>query len=101
MAENDIVATGRRKTAVARVRLQPGGEGSITVNKKPFDSYFCTDVQRAQVQFPLKTVEKLKAVTIKARVDGGGHGGVLKAEGFVLAFAEVGPDVGGGDGKRA
>ena len=41
MSDDIITATGRRKTAVARVQVKPGS-GSITVNDSPFDEYFPT-----------------------------------------------------------
>ena len=51
-----FVATGRRKTAVARVILRPG-EGKITVNHQAFDVYFPSEALRAEVQFPLVHTE--------------------------------------------
>ena len=40
MAIEQFWGTGRRKTSVARVRIIPGGEAGITVNKKPIQEYF-------------------------------------------------------------
>lgn len=71
-AENMIQATGRRKTAVARVRLYENGEGVIVVNDKTLEEYFPRDTLRAKVMRPLLVVDKAKGFTVKARVDGGG-----------------------------
>ena len=50
------LATGRRKTSIARVFLRPGS-GKITVNGRPFDEYFPTDAGRIPAKFPLTVVE--------------------------------------------
>ena len=73
MATNDtIVATGRRKFSIARVRLVPGGDGTISVNERTFEEYFPRDTLRSAVMRPLMLTEKLKGVTILSLVDGGG-----------------------------
>jgi len=57
---NEFLGTGRRKTAIARVRLA-NGSGKITVNGRAFDNYFVLETQRAQASQPLTvtgTVEK-------------------------------------------
>jgi small subunit ribosomal protein S9 len=72
MAENMIQATGRRKTAVARVRLYVDGDGVVVVNDKSLEEYFPRDTLRAKVMRPLLVVDKAKALTIKATVNGGG-----------------------------
>ena len=46
--------TGRRKTAVARVRLIPGGEGAIEINGKKLEEYFTTGIQQIIVNQPLE-----------------------------------------------
>jgi small subunit ribosomal protein S9 len=77
MAETKIteyLGTGRRKTAVARVRLA-SGNGKITVNGRPIENYFLLETQRAIVSQPLiltGTVEKLNA---RINVAGGGPNG--------------------------
>ena len=50
------LATGRRKTATARVFLRPG-KGQITVNNRPFEHYFVNESARAYVKQPLLAVE--------------------------------------------
>ena len=49
------LGTGRRKTAIARVRLIPG-EGNITINKRAFEDYFPLDTMRLIVNQPLEAV---------------------------------------------
>ncbi len=71
MATNMIQATGRRKTAIARVRLIPG-EGPIKVNERNMEDYFPIDVLRMVVERPLLLTEKLKSYTVSGTVDGGG-----------------------------
>ncbi len=66
--------TGRRKSAVARVYLQPG-KGNIVVNGKPVDEFFSRETGRMVVRQPLVLVEKLQDFDIKVNVDGGGESG--------------------------
>ena len=69
-----FVATGRRKTAVARVILRPG-EGKIVVNHQPFTTYFPSEALRAEVQFPLVHTELTGKFDILVNAAGGGiHG---------------------------
>lgn len=75
MATQMIQATGRRKSAVARVRLFPGGDGAIVVNDRPIEDYFPTDQLRGTILKPLLLTEKAKGVTIQSLVDGGGPTG--------------------------
>jgi small subunit ribosomal protein S9 len=68
---DEIIATGRRKTAVARVRLRSGG-GQITVNGRELEAYFPSIKDRALVLGALDEVGKRTAVAISMTVDGGG-----------------------------
>lgn len=73
MAKSEvIVTTGRRKTAIARVRMTPGGEGSIKINDRQMEEYFPRDVLRAAVLRPLLLTDKARLFSIDARLDGGG-----------------------------
>ena len=54
-------ATGRRKTAVARINLVEGS-GTVTVNNQPIDNYFVTSTQRSQALQPLLVTENNKRV---------------------------------------
>lgn len=67
-----IQATGRRKTAIARVRLLNGGDGTITVNERVFEEYFPRDILRTKVLRPLMLTDKQKSVSVKTTVVGGG-----------------------------
>lgn len=67
----DSLGTGRRKTAVARVRVR-AGSGKITVNDRDFDEYFRTDAERRQVIETLDHVGQRDKVDVLIRVDGGG-----------------------------
>ena len=67
----DCLGTGRRKTSVARVRVRPGS-GKITVNDRPFDEYFLTDMERRLVTQTLDHVGHADKVDVLIRVDGGG-----------------------------
>jgi small subunit ribosomal protein S9 len=71
---NDIIATGRRKTAVARVRLR-AGSGVIKVNGRELDAYFPAIKDRELVVGTLAQVGKQTAVNVDIRVDGGGPTG--------------------------
>ena len=68
---NEFLGTGRRKTAIARVRLAPGG-GKITVNGRAFENYFPLDTQRATVSSPLTVTGTADKVDIRVNVGGGG-----------------------------
>ena len=71
---DEIIATGRRKTAVARVRLR-AGKGEITVNGRDLDVYFPAIKDRALVSGALEQVGKRGEVKVSIRVDGGGPTG--------------------------
>jgi small subunit ribosomal protein S9 len=68
------VATGKRKTSIARVILTPG-EGKITVNNRPLDEYFSRERLRTEVQMPLKATGTDNRFDVSANIDGGGIGG--------------------------
>lgn len=67
-------ATGRRKEAVARVRLVPG-TGTVTVNGRPLDVYFPNKVHQQTVLSPLVELGQDDAYDVIARVHGGGTSG--------------------------
>ncbi len=74
MAKSDLIqATGRRKTAIARVWLTPtGGEGKIEVNERGMEEYFPRDVLRAKVLRPLLLTDKLRTCNVSCLINGGG-----------------------------
>jgi small subunit ribosomal protein S9 len=67
-------ATGRRKQAVARVRIRPG-TGVITVNKRPIENYFPSETHRMIVTEPLRLTTLDETYDVDATMDGGGISG--------------------------
>jgi len=65
-------ANGKRKTAVARVKLFLNGAGDITVNDKPINEFFTIPYHHEIIKSPLRLVGHLKTFDIKAVVRGGG-----------------------------
>ncbi|NLF00334.1 MAG: 30S ribosomal protein S9 [Anaerolineales bacterium] len=80
-------AIGRRKAATARVRLYPGGEGTIVVNDRPVEEYFGVLDALASLYGPLKATAMENRFNVSARVDGGGYVG--QADAIVLAIARA------------
>ena len=70
--------TGRRKNAIARVRLIPG-KGQILVNRKPLKEYFPQEIQRIIIKQPLEITETGDKFDIFVRVNGGGNSGQAEA----------------------
>lgn len=75
---NEFLGTGRRKTAVARVRLATG-TGKITVNRRAFDNYFPLETLRAVVIQPLTVAGALEKFDVRVNVAGGGPNGQADA----------------------
>ena len=69
--QQKLYGTGRRKTATARVYLKPGN-GKITVNNRPLDTFFGRETGRMIVRQPLETVQLVSRFDITVQVDGGG-----------------------------
>jgi small subunit ribosomal protein S9 len=74
VSDNQFIATGRRKTATARVILRPG-TGLVRVNGRDIESYFPTDVLRMVVRQPLVLTETTEKFDVVVNVDGGGYTG--------------------------
>ena len=85
----EALGTGRRKTAVARVRLR-AGSGNITINQRPLEEYFPADQDRKAVLEVLDAVGKRGQVDIVVRVTGGGLTGQAGACRMGLARALCG-----------
>ncbi|MEW6033746.1 MAG: 30S ribosomal protein S9 [Chloroflexota bacterium] len=83
--------TGRRKCAVAQVRLLPGS-GTITVNGKPLESFFPRLEHRKAIVEPLKAADRLDKVDVTVKVVGGGCTGQAGAIRHGIARALVGMD---------
>ena len=91
MAETkEFLGTGRRKTAVARVRLA-AGSGKIVVNGRPFENYFPTDTLRTVAVTPLTVTEGAAKYDIRINVNGGGPNGQAGAvrHGIARALLKV------------
>jgi small subunit ribosomal protein S9 len=84
-----VLGTGRRKTAVARVRLIPGGSGQIVINEKPFETYFPGHRDQTDVAAPLDLAGIRKNWDVKARANGGGTTGQAGAMKLAIARAVV------------
>jgi len=94
LAEKPLVqSTGRRKEAVARVRLRPG-TGTITVNKRTLEDYFPSDTHRMVIIEPLRLTSLEEKYDVDATLDGGGvtgQAGALRL-GIARAIIEVEPE---------
>lgn len=87
-ASNVIMATGRRKTAVARIQLVPGA-GKVQVNGREFEDYFTTPAQKTIALMPLQTADSLKKFDVKVKAHGGGLVGQAGALSLALARALI------------
>jgi len=74
VAKVQYYGTGRRKKAVARVRLVPG-EGKITINDRDIDDYFGLETLKVTVRQPLVLTDTLGKFDVIAKVHGGGFTG--------------------------
>ena len=88
MAAVQYYATGRRKTATARVFLRPG-TGAISVNRRAFDAFFPSEALRTQIRQPLVLTESADKFDILATVAGGGVSGQAGAVRLGIARALV------------
>ena len=91
MSEINFSAVGRRKKAVARVRLIPG-EGNITVNKRSLDEYFGLETLKTVVRQPLTLTETAGRFDVVVSVRGGGFTGQAGAIRHGIARALVKAD---------
>ncbi len=82
------LATGRRKTSIARVLITPGA-GKITVNKRGFEDYFPRETDRIMVISPLKFTNLLNKFDIDVTVSGGGLTGQAGAIKMAMSRALV------------
>jgi small subunit ribosomal protein S9 len=85
-------ATGKRKTAIARIWLSPGGDGTIVVNGKPVDEYFERATARMVVRQSLELLEVLDKYNARATVAGGGHSAQAEAMRHGIARALIAED---------
>ncbi|MBO5722462.1 MAG: 30S ribosomal protein S9 [Lentisphaeria bacterium] len=88
---NEILATGRRKCAVARVRMVPG-TGKVTVNGKNWEEYFTTEALRGFISQPFVVSSTVDKFDLNVRLDGGGMSGQAGALRHGIARALVAYD---------
>jgi small subunit ribosomal protein S9 len=84
--------TGRRKTAIARVRIRPG-DGKFLVNKREVDEYFKLGKDRQAVRTPLQVTDTGKTTDVFVNICGGGISGQAGAIllGLARALAKADP----------
>lgn len=88
-----LYAIGRRKTAIAKVRLIKNGKGLMTVNGRPMEEFFTTHESRSMITSPIKIAGLEGAVDVSAEVVGGGIMGQADAIrlGISRALCELNP----------
>lgn len=94
MSQAQYLGTGRRKSAVARVRLVPGS-GKVTINKKDMDEYFGFETLKMIVRQPLVLTKTEGAYDVLVNVNGGGYTGQAGAirHGIARALLKVNPEL--------
>lgn len=89
-----IAAVGRRKTAIASVRLEKAGKASVTVNGMPAKDYFHTAERALVAEEALKLAELNETYAVSAKVKGGGKS--AQAEAVRMGIARAAVEVNGG-----
>ena len=94
MPQSDFNAVGRRKSAVARVRLVPG-DGKIVVNQRDIDDYFGLETLKMSVRQPLVLTNVGGSFDVLVNVNGGGLTGQAGAirHGISRALCKVNPEL--------
>jgi small subunit ribosomal protein S9 len=94
LADNIARGTGRRKTAIARVRITPG-EGRMTINDKNPLAYLGRRVLEMEVMHPLRVADSVRRFDVSVKVEGGGVSGQAGAiaHGVARALVEYDPDL--------
>lgn len=89
-----VQSTGRRKEAVARVRLRPG-TGAITVNGRPVENYFPSETHRMILSEPLRLTNTNEVYDVDCAIDGGGVSGQAGALrlGIARGLIELDPEL--------
>lgn len=91
MPEQYFYGTGRRKTAVARVRLYPDN-GAFVINGKPMEEIFSRDTHKAEVLSPLTRIGRENRFSVQVKCEGGGITGWAGAIQMGIARALVASD---------
>jgi small subunit ribosomal protein S9 len=94
MAEQRFSATGKRKSAIARVWLQPGS-GRVIINKKPIDEYIHRETSKMVIHQPLMLTGTHGKLDVLVNVKGGGASGQAGAirHGIAKALLEYNPEL--------
>ena len=82
----EFIATGRRKEAVARIRMSPG-TGKIQINGRPFEEYFRTVALQNTVLQPFETAKVMNQFDVAVNASGGGINGQAGAVRLAVARA--------------
>ncbi len=95
MATEYYEAVGRRKSATARVRLFPGGDGTIIVNDRPLENYFARSWDVIHLREPLEATATENRCNVSVIVKGGGVRGQAGAVrlGIARALLKLDPDL--------
>ena len=93
MEDNVFYATGKRKCAIARVRMKPG-EGKFVINKRALDEYFVNDVSKMVIKQPIELTETSGKYDIYVNVKGGGFSSQAGAirHGITKALLDIDSD---------
>jgi small subunit ribosomal protein S9 len=93
MAEERYYATGKRKSAIARVWMKLG-DGNIVINKSPIDDYLTTDIAKMIVAQPLELTNTVGRYDITVNVKGGGISGQVGAikHGISQVLLKISPE---------
>ena len=83
-----IQTTGRRKAAIARVRVR-NGDGKITVNGRPVEAYFPSETHRMILSEPLRLTQTAEVYDVDATIHGGGPSGQAGALRHAISRALV------------
>ena len=92
MSQPLVHATGRRKEAVARVRLR-SGSGQVSINNRPIEDYFPSESHRMHVMEPLRITQTETLYDVDVTMHGGGSSGQAGALRMGIARALIGLDV--------
>ena len=91
--ERFFQATGRRKRAVARVRLTPGTDSVFVVDGKPLEERFPLEIHRRSIMQPLVATDSVRRFAITVKVSGGGVTGQAEAIRHGIARALINLDI--------
>lgn len=89
-----IYATGKRKTSIARVWLEPGGEGKFIINKRPLHEYFGRETSEIIILQPFDITGTRNQFDVKVNIHGSGISGqsIAIRHGISKALVQYNPD---------